>query len=415
MPRQPAQCQHWLLNESNMLQRTLDTLPPELVFLIFSYLSPVDASCLALCSNHFMAFSPGFDELLGKSFPGVRTGGPGENLRIDFLTRLARHLPQYYLCYACLRLHLWRHIDLPTPNFKLRSCFDSIKDRCSTLLMPAHISQYPTYSLHRFHFVHLHLAMRRFYFGPSFGISAESLTYTDVSIAPLYPRKRSNARMSEKEFWASHRTGLMSVEARVCPNPPGLCLRIQNLAVARRQNVLQLCREDDTVRVCQHIGSYKSNFSHIIRSLIETYCRQDQENIGRLLRQGKCDRCNTSWKLELREIEQKDICLLLTEWKDLGPGLDPEDNRWRTQQDWPCQRTLKASEIVDDPRMRFEMQSNEPGSSSSQALSDENMFLRNVSLLRAQRYRTVMTRWGPGWWYLQGEEDEVKHSQCIVI
>lgn len=123
-----------LVAQIKMLRRTLDTLPPELVFLISSYLSPVDASCLALCSHHFMAFSPGFDDLLGKSFPGVRKGGPGENLRIDFLTRLARHLPQYYLCYACLRLHLWRHIDLPTPNFKLRSCFDSI-DRRSTLRM----------------------------------------------------------------------------------------------------------------------------------------------------------------------------------------------------------------------------------------------------------------------------------------
>jgi hypothetical protein len=120
-------------------------------------------------------------------------------------------------------------------------------------------------------------------------------------------------------------------------------------------------------------------------------------------------------EVELREIKQTEICLLLTQWKDLGRGLDPEDDRWRTQQDWKCQRTLQASEIVDDPRMRFEMQSNKPGSSSSQDLSEENMFLRNVSLLRAQRYRTVMTRWGPGWWYVQGKEDEVKHSRCIVM
>jgi hypothetical protein len=70
--------------------------------------------------------------------------------------------------------------------------------------------------------------------------------------------------------------------------------------------------------------------------------------------------------------------------------------------------------MVDDPRLRFEMQSNEPGTSSSQALSEENMFLR-VSLLREPHFRTVMRRRGSGWWYLQGKEDEVKHSQCIVI
>lgn len=398
-----------------MPRQTLDTLPPELVFLISSYLSPVDASCLALCSHHFMAFSSGFDGPLGSSFSGVRSGNPDEALRIDLLTRLARHLPQYYLCYACLRLHLWQHVDLPTPNFKLPSCFDYIENKRSALPMPAHLSQYPTYSPHRFHFVHLHLAMRRFYFGPSFGIPAESLTYTEVSMAPLYPRQHPKTHVSDKEFWASTRTGLMSIEARVCPSPPGLCLRIQNLAVAKRQNVRQLCQKEDTVRICEHIGSYKSNFSDIVGSLMDTYCRQDQDDTNRLLRQGKCDRCNTAWKLELREIEQEDICLFLTQWKDLGPGLDPDDDRWRTQSDWLRPRSLKASDMVDDPRMRFEMQSNPSGSGSFHALSEEDMFLRNVSLLRARRFRSIMTPWGPGWWYLRGKEKEVHRSQCIVI
>jgi hypothetical protein len=76
-----------------MPYKTLDILPPELVFLVSSYLSPVDASCLASCSHHFMAFCSGFDDLLVESFPGVRKGEPGENLRFDLLTRLARPLP----------------------------------------------------------------------------------------------------------------------------------------------------------------------------------------------------------------------------------------------------------------------------------------------------------------------------------
>lgn len=178
----------------------------------------------------------------------------------------------------------------------------------------------------------------------------------------------------------------------------------------------QIWPEGEIIIVCEH---YRSDFaSHLpdaIRSLIETYCRQGQDDSDRLLREGKCDRCNASWKLELREIEQTDICLLLTQWKDLGPGLDPYDERWVTHQSFTfSQRTLKASELLDDPRMRFEMQSNESG--SFQALSEENMFLRNLSLLRRDRYRSVMRRWGPGWWwYLQGQEDKVKYSQCLVI
>jgi len=382
---------------------SLDTLPSELVLLISGYLLPVDAACLALCSHHFMPFSPGFDGLLGKSFPGVHTRRPGKKLRIDLLTRLARDLPQYYLCYACLRLHLWRYVDLPSPKFKLRSCSDRITDKRSFFLMPAYLCQYLAYEHHSFHsvhlhFVHLHLVVRRFYFGPSFGISAESLMYTDVSF-----RKSSNAWLPGRESLDSHRTNLMSLEARICPDPPGLCVRIQHLAVVERQNVLQLCTENESpIRAFEHMGSIPRSTC----SLCEMYFGQGRTDIGKLLREGRCSQCNTSWKLQLREIGKEDICLLLTQWKDLGPGLDPDDGRWGT---WTCRSELNASEMVVDPRMRFEMQSNEPGSSSSQTLSEEDMFLRNVSLLRAQRYRTVMRQWGEGW-YLQGKEDEVKDS-----
>lgn len=273
---------------------------------------------------------------------------------------------------------------------------------------------YPTCSFYQFHFVHLHLAMRRFYFGPSFGIAAESLMYTEVTTYPLHSPKRSDAQMSEEEFQICHRTGLLSVDARVCPKAPSLCLRTQELAVTRRQNVLHLLREKEIVKVCMHIGTLRSNFYDLIKSLIETYRRQDQDTT-RLSDHGKCDQCNTSWKLELRELEEKDICLVLTRWIDLGPGLSPEDHRWRIHLDFERIRALEASDMSGDPRMRFEMNSDDPQYSSSEALSDEEMYLRNVSLLRARRYRTVMKRWGPGWWFLQGKEGEAKGSRCIVI
>ena len=40
-----------------------------------------------------MVFCSGFDDLLVEPFPGVRKGEPGENLRVDLKTRLARPLP----------------------------------------------------------------------------------------------------------------------------------------------------------------------------------------------------------------------------------------------------------------------------------------------------------------------------------
>jgi hypothetical protein len=118
--------------------------------------------------------------------------------RFVLLTRLGRDLSQYYFCYACLQLHLWTHISLPTPHFKLRNCFDSLDHKDM-----------------QFHFVHLHFAVRRFYFGPSFGIPVESLIYAEVIAFPLNSPKITGAHMSEKQFKICQRTGLLSVDVRV--------------------------------------------------------------------------------------------------------------------------------------------------------------------------------------------------------
>ncbi|KAJ5740151.1 hypothetical protein N7493_000023 [Penicillium malachiteum] len=261
--------------------------------------------------------------------------------------------------------------------------------------------------------------MRRYYFGPSFGISTESLMYTEVNIDELLSPQTSNS---------SSRIGLLSIDVRVCTNPPGLGLRIQRLAVLKRQEVQNIFIEKDIVWVCTHLANYPaespdfiksslkncySDFSETIISLIQTYCEQDgtPDSDTHFDRQGKCGKCNTSWKLELRGIETQDVCLLLMRWKDLGPGLDPEDNRWRSKQEWAQPKTLKPSEMVGDPRLRFERPSD---CSSSQPMSQEDMFQRNLSLLRGKRYQTVMRKsWGP-WYYLHGKEREVNHSRCII-
>jgi hypothetical protein len=66
-----------------------------------------------------------------------------------------------------------------------------------------------------FHFVqHLHLAMRRSYFGPSFGIPIESLRYAEV-IAFYLDLSITDARVSEKEFKICQRTGLQSLDVGI--------------------------------------------------------------------------------------------------------------------------------------------------------------------------------------------------------
>lgn len=133
-------------------------------------------------------------------------------------------------------------LQVPIPGFKLPRCFNSMKDSRFPLLMPAEIGQWPTYPSARFHFAHLHLAMRRFYFGPSFGNSAESLAYTDITMAPLQYQELSMESLhepkSKKASRAFHQMRLVSFEARVCPNPPSLCLRVQNLVTKRATALL---------------------------------------------------------------------------------------------------------------------------------------------------------------------------------
>ncbi|KAJ5629544.1 hypothetical protein N7528_003201 [Penicillium herquei] len=260
--------------------------------------------------------------------------------------------------------------------------------------------------------------MRRYYFGPSFGITAESLMYTEVNPHRLLYPRTSNSTC---------RTGLKSIEARVCTNPPGLGIRMQSLAVVNRQDVQKIFDQKDMVEICNHSMTFSANspdiyksclrryyvdFTDTIKSLIKTYSEKDEADgeMSELCTQGKCDRCNTPWKLELREIEKQDVCLLLTRWKDLGPGLDPEDDRWRIEQFWAFEKTLEPSELVGDPRERFERPAERD---SPQPLSQEDMFQRNLSLLRGKRYRKVMKLWGC-WYYLHGKEREVNHSRCII-
>ncbi|KAJ6036844.1 hypothetical protein N7540_001123 [Penicillium herquei] len=128
--------------------------------------------------------------------------------------------------------------------------------------------------------------MRRHYFGPSFGISTESLMYTEVD-----PNRIPHPRTSN----STQRTSLVSIEARVCINPPGLGLRIQRFAVVKSQDVQNIFHEKDIVLVCTHLAThpFKSpdfiksflkscypDFSDTIKALIKNYCQQDEPRDG---------------------------------------------------------------------------------------------------------------------------------------
>jgi hypothetical protein len=256
--------------------------------------------------------------------------------------------------------------------------------------------------------MHLHLAMRRFSFGPSYGIPAESLRYTEV--AALAPCKtRTPVVRATKELRDAHRMGIFSIDARICTEPSALCWRIQDITIARRQNVSFILSQHSIVRVCAHLETPKYNFFNVINSHVKNYPH------GTLTKAGECNICNTSWELELRDLGENDVCLALTRWWDLGPGLSPDDHRWTTYVDFVVLRPMAATGIAGSTRARFEASSVKTSGSSSELLTDEELYIRNTSLLKSKRYKRVLKPWGRNWWFIQGEEPLLNSVRCILI
>ncbi|KAJ5552566.1 hypothetical protein N7494_001944 [Penicillium frequentans] len=230
--------------------------------------------------------------------------------------------------------------------------------------------------------------MRKFYYGTTFGIDAEKLRYTEISTLPLE---------RNESFWSTptpslttkirqdFMTSLISVAAKVCPAAPGptLCLRIQEIAQASRENkgrIFPLAAQETTTM------EYSSGADdHPVQ------CRT-------------CRICGIIWKLELRVPQyEKDIFLVSTRWLDLGPGLSPEDWQWEIHHHYLELDVLEDLELLV-ARSRSETESIQTSP------SEEDLFHRNSAFLEQQTYRGMMTRWGASKWYLAGEDREESKS-----
>ncbi|KAJ5892522.1 hypothetical protein N7504_009213 [Penicillium tannophilum] len=388
----------------------LDALPIELLEMVAKFLLPVDLLCLSLCSKW-----------LHGSFPKVQfyNFGYDEAIFLDFLDRLARDEPHHYICKSCHRLHRIEYVQLPGPLCKPPSCYETPsklalnhwnkKDHYLFLDQPLILIQFPSYTQYKFYFVHLQLAMRRFMYGPGFGIPIESLFYTEVATSPI--AKDSNtinpqlevSRITDDEVQLNTQTTLFSVEARICADPPSFCMRSQEMAVVCREKALTLLPNPfaDSIRICLHISTAGSGDLFIWNRVSELVKQYHCGERGKYLTaQGRCPRCNTAWKAQVREIEPNDVSLVITRWMSLGAGLDPEDPMWRSFIE--SKHYLPFDTVAADPRVLFEMDSVQARSGS--ALSEEALFLRNSELLRAGNYRESMSELDGQRWIMTPEE-----------
>lgn len=162
---------------------TLTGLPVEILLLIAEFVSLSDLACLALSNRWLMSlFAPG--ESLKHRLPSAQ---PGDmvNERAIFLSRLSLDNPEYFFCAICSYLHPWKNFPLP-PSWAFPKCFPTKygDKRFEWSGKSMKYLVWPRLPHYEFYFTHLQLIMRRFYHGPKYGISTQSLFYIEVSMRP---------------------------------------------------------------------------------------------------------------------------------------------------------------------------------------------------------------------------------------
>lgn len=390
----------------------LTSLPVEILLLIAGFISPADAACLALSNRWLMSlFAPG-----GPLKRRLPRGQPGDMTteRAIFLNRFSHDKPEYFLCCICSQLHLWRTFPLPS-SWMFSKCFDLNydDDRYPVSLFSMPYLLWPRSTQYRLHFTHLQLVMRRFYHGPEYGLSAQSLFYIEVTTCPCEESvfaltQEISASRPEKNTPSQMKTCLTSFEARICPAPPSLCLRIQCWSVVSRQNASMLLSGKDYVFGCGHVVFDKPSQKGPIRSHISA-CLSGSSKAAEY---GKCTKCNTEWHIEVRDFGTEEVSLVLTRWVDLGPGITPQDPRWRCHMEILSTVEVAAEDIVASPRQRFESSLAEGGQRG--AFSEQELYFRNASLLTGKKYVRLLERTPLGW-CLRPDSRRHHSSGCVLL
>lgn len=356
----------------------LDVLPVELVLLVAFFLPREDIYSLSLCNHRLL-----------KIFQSQTKHKLKAEALLPFLRRLEHDNPRYLACDDCLVLHHFDRIPeplrIPDPLVQISPYYPPLLGCVQTarfwpvpiahnyVRMPIHDGR-STHCGYRLHWSHLHLAMRGFHHGPEYGISTDALAFTGVS----------------HELIAGNDSGLVlsSVEARICPKPAGLGLymRFQDMIVAK---MTWLGSHHEGFKFCSH-----QSMSFWLEDMYgnETYQPEFYSN---------CEECNTDYEIGwLRNEELRNITVVVTRWVSLGPGLTPDDPRWRINaycETWgqPQGLKLESEERGPSPRWTFE------------GLTDtsvDTLTSHNLSYIEEDRYQAEMVRVSdvPSWGLWKG-------------
>lgn len=341
----------------------LEKLPVELLYGIADFLAAPDRCCLSLCSHRLF-------NILGHN---SRLEPKTEHWRI-FLQRLSRDLPRHIYCHACSVIHQCEHIKPPGPiwYWHLRLPKHDELDKSPWLFWSVNV--HPGGSRYAFFHIHVQLAMKRHYCGPTHGISTESLAYVEVQTSA-----------------SPSLTSLLSVDAQIC-HGPRLCLRVQNWVLLKDFKPSSLYR----IGICVHLNTQDAPIAELIQSESDTRKGSSRKSSNPNIYQ--CRACGIDYQMETIDCDREGTALVITKWLDLGSGLDPKDSRW-TRHFYPLgTRSLgKIEAIQSDGTLcsHFEQES---------AVSLDALTHMNASLLERNAFLRKTHQIKCNTWLLQGDE-----------
>jgi hypothetical protein len=363
----------------------LPSLPPELVLCVADFLPLEDVYCLSLCNHRLL-------EVLKRMTNCVKMN---RDSRLSFLRRLEHDHPRYFVCYYCCALQECR-VDSPQLvglillDFRCGYPLKQPPSRALSVLDSMHLMLHHSrtvYTNYIFHFAHLNLAMRQFYYGPQYGISTNSLSFTEVRChRPFGPQCLGS-------------TVLLSVDTQICPEPPSFYMRVQDIMLVKDIGVFlptpKVKAEPNPhvfFRICAH-----TPLSIHIEQIASARCGvMDYSRFAdwpcHLSR--TCKKCNTDFMLELYTDPRDLVTLLITRWICLGPGRRPDDPLWMVHSRAEKPGGLVLGHMGPSPRRIFEQLTDTPFMDLS---------LRNRAYLVDEVYRAMMVpmrgaipAWG--WW-----------------
>lgn len=373
----------------NYCRNTLPGLPPELLLLIGDFLSWLDLVCLSLCNHRLYKIFKRYYQLRPST----------ENQKTLTAVRLGKDHPEYFACTICKKFHQYND----SVGFGLGELDSTIECRLpcvrriqrekksrlevlSIMRKRNWLGPQSTFRTHRRHdyvlanlsFLHLKLAMRRFNYGPSFGISTESLSHTQVRKFVVC------GYMSTPIVPKTEVLTLFSREAQICFNPLGLCVRTQDIVRGPQWPYLFFDERLQIYDTCIH--------NDPIENLSELPERMYYERLTSY--SYLCEICNTASLIQTTWTPS-DETFILTRWVNLGPGLNPEDPRWKIHVNSTSSRPteLPTALKAQNPRFCFEQ---------TALQSYEDLFSQNDSYLKDNQYQNneLFIPAGEDTWYI---------------